>query len=125
MALSSIRTSRMFRFASWLALWVMLLPALLPLLHHPAAMAGAGRMPICHTALGDSDQKQTPDNEKSKAACPICQGLNTLAQGFVAPEVTGLVQVSFASEDVVQPYRMMVVFEPSSPSWPRAPPVLA
>lgn len=125
MTLAAFRTNRMFRFAGWLALWVILFPALLPLLHHPASLGGMGAVPICHTVMGGVDQKQTPDGEKSKPACPICQSLGNLAQGFVAPEWAGLAEVRFVAEDVV-PFRATpLVFEPSSLSWPRAPPVLA
>jgi hypothetical protein len=76
-------------------------------------------------AMGGGDQKQTPNNEKSKPNCPICQSLSNLAQGYVAPELVGFAVVSRVSEDVVPFHVMPVVFEPSSLSWPRAPPVLA
>lgn len=125
MALAAFHSNRTFRFASWLALWAMLLSVIVPLFHHPASMAGIGAMPLCHMAMGDGGHKQTPDNEKSKPACPICQSLNSLAQGFVTPELAGFIQAHFVSEDVVRPYQTLVVFELSSLSWPRAPPVIA
>ena len=134
MTLAALRRSRPFRFASWLALWAMLLPALLPLLHAPAAMAGSGMPPICHMAMKDmapapmphaADRGQVPVREKSGPVCPICQSLSNLAQGFVAPEQAGPVYVRVAGADAVFFSRTLVVFEPSSLTWPRAPPVLA
>jgi hypothetical protein len=122
MILATLRSHRISRIASWLALWAMLLPALLPLLHHPAALAG-DMQPICHMAMGGGEQQQAPEQEKSKP-CPICQGLGTFAQGFVAPELATLAVFKPAPIAVAQDYQAFVIFTAAAASWPRAPPAL-
>jgi hypothetical protein len=123
MSLAAFRFNRSFRLAAWLALWAVLLPALLPLVHHPAALAGA-MQPICHMAMGGGDQSSAPEQEKSKP-CPICQGLSTFAQGFVAPELVTLAVIEPTSVAVAQARQSFVVFIPAAAAWPRAPPALA
>jgi hypothetical protein len=124
MTLAAPRSRRLFRCAAWLALWAMLLPAVLPLVHHPAAMAGSAQR-ICHVALGGGDHKQAPDQGKAQPKCPVCQSLGSLAQGFVPPNVAVLAAfypLPVSVEDVRQSF---AVFDVSSAAWPRAPPVLA
>jgi hypothetical protein len=123
MLLAALRFNRTFRLAAWLALWAMLLPAVLTLVHHPASLGGAAQ-PICHVALG-GDHKQTPAQEKSQPSCPICLGFSLLAQGFVPTDTLTLAVVRPAAERLAEFHRSFVVFDPATAAWPRAPPVLA
>ena len=124
MVISSFRLNHTFRFATLLALWAMLLPALLPLVHHPAALMSEAT-PICHMMLGGGDHQQAPDHGKAQPSCPICHGLSNLAQGFVAPDLGAVVFVQTASVAVLISAQAFIVFAPDIAAWPRAPPVLA
>ncbi len=123
MNLSALRTRRFMRFASLLALWAMLLPALVALVHRPVRVASFNA-PICHVALS-GDYQQAPQSDKTKSSCPICWGLNNLAQGFVAPELQGLVHYESVVLAAVTALQQTTSFTLPTASWPRAPPVLA
>jgi hypothetical protein len=123
MSLAALRFNRLFRCAAWLALWAMLLPAVLPLAHHSAASAG-GAHRICHVALG-GDHRQAPDQGKVQPTCPICQSLGSLAQGFVPPDVVALAVFHPLPVSVEDVHQSFAVFDVSTAAWPRAPPVLA
>ena len=124
MVLVSLRLNRIFRLGALLALWAMLLPALLPLVHHPAVLMGEAQ-PICHITLGGGGHQQAPDHGKAQSACPICQGLSSLAQGFVAPDSGAVALMQPVPVAVPIPAQMFIVFAPDIAAWPRAPPVLA
>ena len=124
MSLAALRSRRLFRRAVWLALWAMLLPALVPLAHHPAAMAGTAAR-ICHVALGSVDRTQSPDHGKAQPKCPICQSIGSLAQGFVPPEVVALAAFTALPVSIEYVRQPFAVFDVSFAAWPRAPPVLA
>lgn len=119
---------RIYRLAAWMGLWALLLPAILPLVHHPAAMAGAA-MPMCHMAQGGSQtsdaHKDSPQHGKALPSCPICQSLGTLAQGFLTPEAIAITQSVTASNVTIVPLPAFLAFQNFSPAWPRAPPVPA
>ena len=128
MMIAALRHSRPFRFASLLALWAMLLPALLPLMHPMAAMATAGgnATPICHMVMGGGDHKPAaPQDGKSQPSCPLCQSLGSLAQGFTPPDIVGFVAVHPVADTVHIRHQTLTVFEASLSARPRAPPSLA
>ena len=125
MKLSTFRFSHTFRFATWMALWVMLFPVFLPLLHHQAAMP-MQTQPICHMAgMGGGEQQPTPDHQKSKPSCPICQSLNNLAQGFITPAVVALAAFQSRQADFVAHRQVSANGQIYTSSWPRAPPAFA
>lgn len=126
MSLATLRFSRLYRLAAWLALWVMLFPAFLPLVHHQAALAGSAMPANCPMLAGGGDQPQPhQDQQKSKPACPICQSLAGMAHGYVPPVVAGLAVVTLHSHSLEISHQAFVIGENSTSSWPRAPPVLA
>lgn len=122
MTVNSLRYSRFFCTAVCFALWVMLFPAILPLLHNPAALASQGTQPICHMAMAGDNQPTTPDQGKVKPACPICQSLAGLAQGYVPPAPIVLAVLLPVTEAPIAVDAVIPVFETPTTSWPRAPP---
>jgi hypothetical protein len=124
MTLRRFRHNPIFRAALWCALWALLLPALLPLVHTPAVMAGM-KMPMCHMAMGKVEHAPTSKSDKAPPNCPICQTLSSLAQGFVAPEAP-ILAVAAPSYFIPQHATVTSLARDSaSESWPRAPPLLA
>ncbi|MGB9153468.1 MAG: DUF2946 family protein [Alphaproteobacteria bacterium] len=112
-----------YRFAAFLALWAILVPMGVGLVHTPAAaqsfihICGAGE----HT---NNDQGKEPAHKLP--SCPICQSLHLLGGGFVPPDtvvVAGrpLVTAVYISAD----YNFFVRLPVVPQARPRAPPVLA
>ena len=124
MFLASFRRKPFFRPAAWLALWLLLFPALVPLVHHPLMAAAAPSMPICHMA-GMDGQAGKSDAGKAQAPCPICQSLDMLAHGFVTPPEIAVVAPVFAHDRVAAVFETAPVSENLLSPWPRGPPVLA
>jgi hypothetical protein len=123
MILSRLRLTRAYRASLWMALWAMLLPVLIPLVHRPAT-ASPVSTPICHTVINGSVNKPAPD-QKARTSCPICQGLNNLAQGFVPPETPSLMTVPSASVVKAEQGQYFIIRSVATAAWPRAPPSLA
>jgi len=121
------RTCHVFRAAAWLALWVMLLPTLVPLAHHPATVLSSNMPPLCHMAMDGADKKQqqSPTPNKAPLPCPICQSLGNLALGFVSPDVVELVVYGTTGSNLALPQQSVAAYTPNAAAWPRAPPQLA
>jgi hypothetical protein len=119
------RHRKNFRRAAKLALFAILLQALLPLIHHPAQAAPYG-VHICavmHHADHSSDQDKAP---VSKSSCPICVSLHLLGSGFVSPTVDASF-VIFRDSQTILAYDEKIAVRQIT--WPgirsRAPPAFA
>ena len=123
------RHSLHFRRTVWLAVWTLMLPILVSLVHHPAAARTMGApMPHCsmpnmapvpHDGHGKSSSEKLP-------ICPVCQGLHFFNSGFIPPTVVSFLLVRSAAivelpvSDHVGVGRCV-----ATAAWPRAPPFFA
>jgi hypothetical protein len=127
------RRFKRFPWASWLAVFALLLQTLVPVVHHPAGMAFAGSIGlddpknICFAP--GTPQNPPGDSDKSPAhpiqQCAICQALHAVG-GFApsAPQVLAVNRdcgaVAFTSATVSVPRRWA-----NASAQPRGPPSLA
>ena len=121
--MSRLRTRfpSLYRFAAFVALLAMLVPAVTSFVHHPASAQSLMR--ICGI---DQHVKDGKDNTPTHKApfCPICQTLQMLGNGFVPPDdvaVVALPVVAVRGIPVDRGFLLTAVFAPQAR--PRAPPV--
>ncbi len=124
--LSRFHHSKHFRRAAWVAVMAVLLQILVPLIHHPVQVFDGKNLHIC--GLNNHLPSQ-PDNEKAPAqkspACPVCQTLHMLGNGFVTPHAPVITEVYIAANPVYDFTNKPVIPRLISPSArPRAPPTL-
>ncbi len=119
-----LRSRSFQRLAAALALWSLLWLAILPLLHHPAAFAGLP-MHMCHMASMGGGHPAPHDSDKTKPGCPICQNLAGMAHAYVPPVAPQLATPALVFTTVAQGYFSVATYDPTTASWPRAPPSFA
>ena len=89
------RRHRAFRRAAWLALLALFLQTVVPVLHHPASAALPAGVDAANLCMAPGSQAPPPsDTDKSlihgTQSCAICQTLQMLGGGFVAPDAATL-----------------------------------
>ncbi len=119
-----------FRRAAWVAIFAMLLQALIPALHHPARMAMAdtlslgGGKNLCLAPGGIPANSGAPDKEPHHhlPACAICYALHALG-GFAPPQLPA-VAILRSSTTGFHPAAVTIVSIrlPYASQQPRAPP---
>jgi hypothetical protein len=121
----------LFRRIGWLAVWAMLLPIVLPLLHNPAAnpvLAAWLQAAHCgRSASADNSNKTNPlKSPLVKPSCPICQTVQ-MANGGAVPPLAFVLPGPLGGKGETllpinaAPHGRAVV----TVAWPRAPPLRA
>jgi len=114
------------RFALRLALFAMLLPTLVPLLHHPMQMVAVNGLRICSAAPNTYTQTEPGKAPVSKSVCPVCFTLHLLNSGFIPPTIE-TAAVFFGANQDLAPREEKVALRAAV--WPglrsRAPPAFA
>jgi hypothetical protein len=126
-----LNRGKLNRRAAWLAVFALLLQALLPAVHHPGGMALAGTLALgdAHLCLAPGSAPVSPgDTDKSPhhaPACAICQAVHAIG-GFAPPAAPVLagqtaIATSFAPSRSAAPVSRQIF----RAQQPRAPPSFA
>jgi hypothetical protein len=126
------RNRRKTTRGAWIAIFAILLQALLPLVHHPAGMAMADTLPIGsakNVCIAPGSAPVLPDKptktQHNPPLCEICQAIH--AVGGFPPPAAPVLHIISTVEAIVVPSPSAFAALPAAfaPQQPRAPPVFA